>query len=746
MAFISSCPKCQKQILVPDGTCSDAVVQCPICMGAYSMGEIYAAAPLALIVVHPGSGAFPAAVSTAASASAMNEGRVFSAHRVEPKMHDDEPLLFQGDEVQLATPDYGHAEPFGHEAAEHAAEAVMFEASPAAAQEGVQKTDHPVESLAEPFGEPLVAPLAEEGHDLAAEPADGAAPWGGAWGGFKDEAAHEGDGAVGLAEPDQDEGLEQVDFAAITGKAAPGSAPAAGPGEAAVAEPAKKKKRKREANPFVRIIGVIVCGLLAFPCAYGIAVWVNPKNDYFHLLRFVKNNKPTANNGQTPAANPNPTPANATPSGPDAGKPDQSSAATKPAGLTPAAGKQPGEEEGGTTTVEPKLGPAPNKPETPGAGKATEVAMNTPAKEETKPAAPSTAKGQDNPEPFSGTITDTKPNVAAPAKPETPAATEAEPFGPEKGKTDSKPDIKPDVATPAKPETPAMPDTEPFGPGPAPLNPKSKTDTKPDVATPAKPETPAMPDTEPFGPEKGKTDTKPDVATPAKPETPAEPEKPKPEPEPKPEPKPEVSGTLIVTNSSALPPEPKPEPKPEVSPDVKPDSKPPAGVGPLEAPSFPAADLDARLKAVSDAATVDAKTYADWCKLAEVVTYVKDGADAQKQALRTLTGKVASSPQAASAIAASAKKLFDDKATKGGIVLAGTVTGLATKNGLCGTAIRMEGMDKPVMIFSAHPLNVKETQKVIVLGALVADPAKNLPGYPGKQAVVVWADFAAAMQ
>ena len=49
------------------------------------------------------------------------------------------------------------------------------------------------------------------------------------------------------------------------------------------------------------------------------------------------------------------------------------------------------------------------------------------------------------------------------------------------------------------------------------------------------------------------------------------------------------------------------------------------------------------------------------------------------------------------------------------------------------------------MIFSSHPLDVKETQKVIVFGALVADPAKNLPGYPGKQPVVVWADFATAI-
>jgi hypothetical protein len=113
--------------------------------------------------------------------------------------------------------------------------------------------------------------------------------------------------------------------------------------------------------------------------------------------------------------------------------------------------------------------------------------------------------------------------------------------------------------------------------------------------------------------------------------------------------------------------------------------------------------------------------------------------------LQTLTEKVAATPAAAAAIAASAKKLLDDKVTKGGIVLAGTITGVRTKNGLSGTAIRMEGMDKPVMIFSARPLDVKEQQKAIVFGALVADPAKNLPGYPGKQAVVVWADFATTM-
>jgi hypothetical protein len=53
-------------------------------------------------------------------------------------------------------------------------------------------------------------------------------------------------------------------------------------------------------------------------------------------------------------------------------------------------------------------------------------------------------------------------------------------------------------------------------------------------------------------------------------------------------------------------------------------------------------------------------------------------------------------------------------------------------------------MPSAIMVFSSHPLDVKESQSVLVLGALVSDPAKNLPGYPGKQPVVVWAELAVA--
>ena len=53
MAFISSCPKCQKPVLVPEGHGHDAVVQCPACFAEYSLAEILSSVP-ALIVVRPG--------------------------------------------------------------------------------------------------------------------------------------------------------------------------------------------------------------------------------------------------------------------------------------------------------------------------------------------------------------------------------------------------------------------------------------------------------------------------------------------------------------------------------------------------------------------------------------------------------------------------------------------------------------------------------------------------------------------
>ena len=64
------------------------------------------------------------------------------------------------------------------------------------------------------------------------------------------------------------------------------------------------------------------------------------------------------------------------------------------------------------------------------------------------------------------------------------------------------------------------------------------------------------------------------------------------------------------------------------------------------------------------------------------------------------------------------------------------------KGDLCGTALKIEGQAAPVMVFSAHTLDLNANDKVVVPGAIIRDPLKNLPGYTGKQPVIVWADSA----
>ena len=355
MAFISSCPKCQKQVLVPDGACPDAVVRCPICSAEYSMGEILASAPPALIVIHPGSTAatisrggietapaelFAAAVAgpIALPSAESSEDAALAALGVEPGLDHAEPLLF-GDEAQLATSD------------EHASEL-------------------------------SAEPLSEEGHGLAAESAEGAA-LGRRWGGFKDEAAHE-EGAVGAAEPDHDEGLGHVDFAAITGKAAPGSAVAAAACDAAVTlEPPKKKKRKREANLVVRFVGMGFAGLLALACVLGFAAWQGMPLDFLPSWAQFHFNKPsTRADSPKPGGQPNGLPTVKTPA---------ANANPEANAKSSDAGGQPGDQ--GKTAVgegEPKA--TPNKPATSDADKGSELAMNGPPKEGTKPAASSNGK------------------------------------------------------------------------------------------------------------------------------------------------------------------------------------------------------------------------------------------------------------------------------------------------------------------------------------------------------------------
>ena len=53
MPLTSKCPKCEQQVIVPDGLDAEALVRCPLCLAEYLVGDALSKAPPMLIVVSP---------------------------------------------------------------------------------------------------------------------------------------------------------------------------------------------------------------------------------------------------------------------------------------------------------------------------------------------------------------------------------------------------------------------------------------------------------------------------------------------------------------------------------------------------------------------------------------------------------------------------------------------------------------------------------------------------------------------
>lgn len=757
MAFISGCPRCQKPFLVPEGHGHDAVVQCPACFAEYSLGEILTSIP-ALIVVHPGGGAAAVEVATPSLAEivppaepelslapVVSEDGAPAAELVEPALGDSDALDFIADAPAVAAAGDGSDVAVAPEA-DHAADALF---AAAFAEE--------VPPPGEPGAAPVPAATDGEGHASLAGAGDKADDWGGDWGGFDGKAAPHAvaDDTIDLAahEESEDGGLAHIDFAAITGTSQ-ATATAAGETAAMAFEPPKKKRRKREANPVVRIVGMAVAGLLAFGCVYLIAVWRDIKlPEWLQFNRTVKqttapklNSAPAPNKAVIPATGPSTPTVSIAASSADAGK--ISGLDASPGSKPDVAGKPALSAAPSTAAAGPKTGPADfqakSKPRTPASDEAAMPTEPLPSTPETEDRPPPASPGKsdiaapavvvpvtDKPKPE----VRNKPEVTDPfAMPSPPSATpnaavkpaaapKIEPPKSEKPNVEPKPETPPTLQPEpaAKPELPNKPETaDPFA--------IPDISTKPPAAAP-KIEQPKAekPKIEQPKIEKPAVESKPELPAPAKPEPlpsfepPGESEVPKAE-----LPKAEVPKAELL----------KPAP---VAPAPKPEVKPALRIGPLGAPTIPAAQLDSALARIGAAAQ---PAYGDLCQLAEAATFVQNASAAQKRAIRDALKRLAGDPQEVARLAAEAKKLVDAKTTKGGIALSGKVSKVASKNRLFGTAVRIEGMPNAVMVFSSHPLDVKEGESVIVMGALLSEPAKNLPGYTGKQPVVVWADLA----
>lgn len=642
MSLTSSCPKCQKQVMVPDGLGADVQVRCPLCEAEYTVGEALAMAPPALIVVSP--------ILVAPSPEPV-------IAPVEPGTEIEASGALAGELSPIASAE-AHAEQAAPIAAEQAAEAVLFGVTPAAE------------------GEVEGEPLEEQGS------------WHAPWHGMKDEAAGEDSEPIAFADEEKEPDLSGVDFAAITGKAPVAQAAEGAP--VVALPPLKKKKKKREANMFVRLFGMLLAGGLALPCVYALALWIGgPKNDIFHL--YYKTNGPkhhAAAKDSLKAADP------------EAAKQEPEGAKQEAA-----PGGVPGKWEiPANPAPQPKFDPVAPKPQPGG------PAAKPQPKPGHKPMANAGVKPDDSsdmddkPEPKADAVLPGVPNVDAFA----PPAAAFTPVAVPKAGAGSKPAAKPE----AKPETGPIPPAKVNLDAPAPPQPASKPEAKPEAKPATKPE------------------AKPEAKPAAKPE--AKPAQPKVENQPQAKPAPAANA-----------------------------------IGPLQAPSFKADDLGLALKDViavygcpacssKGTTTKDGKevpcdvckgkpsteltdqAYEKLCLLAQRVTFAQGGADAQKQAILALMQRIAASPQGAEKIIGRAKKLIDAKA-KGGIVLAGTVSKVAVKDGIYGAAVLLDALSKPIMIMNTQPLGVQENERVLVLGSAIVEPTKNLAGYKGTQPLVIWA-------
>ncbi len=515
-------------------------------------------------------------------------------------------------------------------------------------------------------------------------------------------------------------------FGAITGKLPPAEGgdgvslpprlPGVEGGEAA--EPLRRRRRRpRQEHPIRVFFGCIISALLAGAVAYwGVNFFGGAKNDMLKIrLPFCSHTYQywcwwTPWHWQAPpaAAQPKAVVANALRTISNA------KAAVTPA--QPAANSTQPAPTNSKPVVDPKKSKTPANDMPDIAVKPIQTVTPTiPSKPLEKPKEkPNSAKpGERSPEAKSPKE---QPPAAEPkeAAPKPPANKATEPPAKEEPK-----------AAPADADDgmPAMPDIGPkpgqAGPdaAPAPVSPQPPENPKASSPKVEKPQTSA------------KTEKAEKPASPA-PETPAAPEEPAP-PE------------LVAPSPAVTPPA-----KPETTAAAGVQTPPADVVGPLHPAPYNPADLDTALEAARDnfghpSTDITPAAYEKLRRVAEVLTLVKRPSGGalpaeQQRAIHELLRGATATAARTDKIAQSAAALLASPDASGGILLTGTVTFVGVQEKLHGAAVRIAGQAKPVSVLSGQSLSVNKDDKVLILGRLVREPAKNLAGYKGTQPLVVW--------
>jgi len=203
--------------------------------------------------------------------------------------------------------------------------------------------------------------------------------------------------------------------------------------------------------------------------------------------------------------------------------------------------------------------------------------------------------------------------------------------------------------------------------------------------------------------------------------------------------------------------DPNPKGPPTADPLVE-DPAPPA-IRPKNAPSLSSDDLGVALKATVDAnaALADSEedeprklvigAYMAYCALAQHFTYIDEPNSEDAQLVRRLAATIdlvksaddgKMSFKRVGTLAKAIMPIAIDR-TGGGVLLAGEVTNVTKQDGIFKTRVMLSGTDIEAIVLSATKPGVAAEDRVVVLGSVLADPAKKLKGYTGEEPQVVWA-------
>jgi len=154
-------------------------------------------------------------------------------------------------------------------------------------------------------------------------------------------------------------------------------------------------------------------------------------------------------------------------------------------------------------------------------------------------------------------------------------------------------------------------------------------------------------------------------------------------------------------------------------------------------------DLSATTISSAERRTLAMKFYTRFCELAEHVTYAdvsQGGLEGRQQAIKDLVGGFHGDAGKMTLLSAAGKSWLNSSSRKNdGIVLVGEVTGIKSEGPLYRTSIKPAGGDEIAVYSKVDPTDhYLVSDRLIVLGAIVEDPAVNLHGYGGDAAVTVW--------